>query len=112
MPTRENQYLGGVGTIKPFNIKAGKDFQNLVQPSPFMGGKTARVDTLLMREQGLECRGCTKRQDGPGPRWGWRMRQAQLSCKIPCLSAPAAVTAFGELYKTELASGVDLKGPC
>lgn len=47
-PTRERQSLGGAGIIKPFNIKAGKDLQNPVQPSPFMGGKTSRVDTLLM----------------------------------------------------------------
>lgn len=40
-------YLGSTGTIKPFNIKAGKVLQNLVR-SPFMGGKTPRVDTLLM----------------------------------------------------------------
>lgn len=47
-PARENQYWGGIGIIKPFNIKAGKALQNLVQPSPFMGGKASRVDTSLM----------------------------------------------------------------
>lgn len=47
-PTRGKQYLEGTGIVKPFNIKAGKDFQNPGQPSPFMGGKTSRADTLLM----------------------------------------------------------------
>lgn len=41
------KYLGSV-EIKLFNIKAGKVLQNLVQSSPFMGGKTSKVDTLLM----------------------------------------------------------------
>lgn len=47
-PTRGTQGRGGVGTIKPFNIKAGNGLQNPVQPSPFMGGNAARADTLLM----------------------------------------------------------------
>lgn len=57
----KKQYLESVRIIKPFNIKAGKVLRNLVESSPFMGGKTSKVDTLLMCEQGLKCVDrCTK----------------------------------------------------
>lgn len=46
-PTKEKKYLRNI-EIKLFNIKAGKVLQNLVQSSPFMGGKTSKVDTLLV----------------------------------------------------------------